>query len=503
MTTHDVHHPDAMPEGEEPPPPGVKIMAVVRWVLILALGALAVHVVMDAVREHGSVEKAEHKTRYTCPMHPQVISDRPGECPICGMDLVPLEEKPKVEEAELYQCPMHPQVTSNRPGECPICGMDLVKVEKAAGKAHGETAVPGLSTVTIPLERVQRIGVRSAPAQVATLSETVRTVGVVATNEAKTAQVHARYSGWIEELLVRETGARVEAGEPLARIYSPEVLQAQQEYVTALQANPNDPLSGHLVSAAQQRLKLLGLPTDDLETLERDKRPQRTITIRAPMAGYVTQKGAVEGLYLSPGTPLFEIADLSSVWMLIDVREDQMARVQVGQKASVEIPALPGQRFEGKLTFLYPAVDPRTRTLRARVEMPNPRRQLRPGMYGDVNITLPPAKGVVVPAESVVQTGRQAYAFISHGDGVFEPRLVTLGVRTPDTVQVLSGVEPDEEVVTSAIFLIDSESRLRAAINGSPVGGAHAGHGGHEGHAESQPSSQPSSQPAHQHGGTP
>jgi len=365
--------------------------------------------------------------------------------------------------AEVWQCPMHPKIIQDHPGTCPVCHMDLVKVEQRDHSA-GHEALPELATITLSEDRLQKSGVRTQTAVSGMLDETVHAVGVVTAAESRTVRVHARFSGWVEELHVRETGASVSKGDPLVRIYSPEVLAAQQEFVTALAGRGGDSLTLRLQSAAEERLRTLGVDAAPLRTLGEGERPTGMVTLRAPQGGFITQKEAIQGVYISPGTALFEVADLSTVWLLVDVRESDLARVRVDQKAQVGFPAFPGVTVDGKVSYLYPTLDPGTRTLRGRIELPNPGRRLRPGMFGTAELSVQSSRGVMVPADAVVQTGRNTYAFVARGEGVFEPRAVEAGARTGEMIQIRSGIAEGEAVVTGAIFLVDSESRLRATV---------------------------------------
>jgi Cu(I)/Ag(I) efflux system membrane fusion protein len=447
------HAPDDLREGEEAPPPGTRAMAVVRWVLVAVMAVIATGSVLAhfgrADRDATTAAPAAGHTRaplYHCPMHPQIVQDHPGECPICNMTLV---EKPA-------------------PGTTP-----------ASTRAAGAPA--GLAPITIPHDRVQKIGIRTAQITRGPRSDDLRTVGTVAANERGLAQISPRFSGWIEELMVAETGQHVRRGQVLATIYSPDVLQAQQELLTAQgwttgpsssalpQPEHAPPLQG-LVADARRRLELLGVSPQEIDAISRRHEPVRAVPIRAPVDGHVITKRAVVGMNVMPGAPLFEIADLSSVWVLAEVYESDLQRVRVGQPARFESAAYPGEIFRGKVQFIYPTVDPGSRTLRLRLELPNrpgpAGLKLRPGMYGDVSLDLPASTALMLPVEALVDTGQAQYVFVVRPDGVFEPRAVTLGARQGAQVEVRSGLAAGETVVTTANFLVDSESRLRAAIDG-------------------------------------
>jgi len=475
----DRHEP--LPEGKEEPPPGVRAMALVRWGLIALMAVVAASAwVYFARTGHSVAERAEAK--YVCPMHPSVLSERPGSCPICGMDLVPIaslgstgsgakagdghahgEEAAKAATGK-YWCPMHPEVTSDDPSAvCEKCGgMKLIPREQ----------VPGLTNVEVGADRQQLIGMRTAPAVLEKLAPTLRTVGMVTPDEGATAVVSSRITGWVEELLVSQTGERVKKRQPLARLYSPDLQATQLNYLNAIKWT-RDQTAGQMQQGVQslegdarQRLALLGFAPEDIAELEVRKRPLEYLTIRAPIDGYVGKRTAQVGAFVSPGQELYEIANLASVWVLADVYEADIGRIRIGQRANLTLQALPGRTFTGKLSFLYPAVNPTSRTMQARILVPNSKGELRPGMYADVTLDLGAAEGVTIPAEALVDTGESQYVFVALPGGRFEPRPVTVGARTADKVQILRGIHPGEMVVTTANFLIDSESRLRAAIQG-------------------------------------
>lgn len=357
---------------------------------------------------------------------------------------------------ELYHCPMHPAVTSDRPGECPICGMTLVKASSVL--TEGTSAIPGLARVELPDDRVQRMGVRTMTARTVPFTEPVKTVAIIAADESRLARVQTRFSGWIESLPVSETGRKVAKGEVLATIFSKELLTAQQEFLDARG------WQGDLAAQARQRLELMGVAGEEIDAIAKAGKPIAALPIRAPISGYVTFKGAVAGLYVDPGTELFEIADLARVWAWADVYERDLARVRVGQPATITIPSL-GRSFEGKVGFLQPAIDPASRTLKARIELANADLALKPGMFGDAVLHTAPHDGLMIDREALIDTGERQYVFVRVASGTFEPRPVTTGRRTDDAVEILSGLSDGDEVVTSGNFLLDSESRLRASVS--------------------------------------
>jgi Cu(I)/Ag(I) efflux system membrane fusion protein len=487
MTIEDKTEQSApLPEGDEVAPAGVRSMAVVRWAIVVVMALVAAVAILNHLGvSFGRRATGDAAQTYYCPMHPQIVQDHPGECPICSMTLVlrppgPVRTsatmQPKTTAAEVtYECPMHPQVTSHDANAtCHLCGMNL---EPRPAQAHA--GVPGLVPVELSADRVQLIGVRTAVVATASVGGGLRTVGAVAANERGLAQISPRFSGWIERLLVDETGTRVARGQVVATIYSPELLQAQQELLSALgwaSAGPGRSprhqgpaeATTDLIADAQHRLELLGISKEEVAAITRDKRPRRAIELRSPVEGHVIVKNAVTGMAVQPGAALFEIADLATVWVVADVFESDVARVRVGQTARFEAASFPGEVFSGKLTFVHPSVEASTRTLRVRLELrnrPGPGGlKLRPGMFGNVTLDLPSTEGLAVPAEAVVDTGDSQYVFVDKGGGRYEPRLVKVSARAADRVVIAEGLAAGETVVTTANFFIDSESRLRAAM---------------------------------------
>jgi Cu(I)/Ag(I) efflux system membrane fusion protein len=304
------------------------------------------------------------------------------------------------------------------------------------------------------------------------LAPAIRTVGFVTAPEAGLVSVTLRFGGWVESLAVGETGRLVERGQVLAAVYSPELLSPQQLFLGALRwgsaapaATPAQQGAGEL-ERARQRLELLGIASQDIDALAKAGQPNLTVNVRSPVRGYVARKSALRGLFVPPGTELFQIADLSTVWVLADVYEGDAGRVKVGQRATVELAAYPGDRFAGRVRFVYPALSPASRTLQARLELENPGTRLRPGMTGEVTLELGEADAVVVPRDAVVDTGELQYVFVAEGGGRYAPRRVRTGWSGDGKIALLEGVREGERVVTAATFLLDSESRLRAAVHG-------------------------------------
>ena len=425
------------PSRHEPPPPGAHLMNILRWGLFIGLLALAAVSIGSYVmsRQPSAANQEKKKALYHCPMHPSYTSDKPGECPICGMSL------------ELIPADEHAQ-------------------QVAAG---GDGDVPGLSSVHITPDRVQLIGVRTVRVEQRRLGGQLELVGFVAPDEAWLSRIQVRVSGWVEFLHVNRTGDRVEEGEPLLTLYSPELYQSEQEFLIELGGH-RDSLMAHEaggLAAGRERLRLLGVPADEVARLERERVASSRIVIRSPATGTVLERGVTQGQYIAADTPLFTVADLSRVWVLADLYEMDFSRVRVGDPARFTADALAGRAFEGRVDFVYPTVSSETRTLKVRLSLANPRRDLRPGMYGRVVVSSRAgASTLALPGEAVIKTGENSYVFLARTGGHFEPRVVRTGLQDGDWVQILDGVAAGDTVVASASFLIDSESRLKAAIAG-------------------------------------
>ncbi|MBX9947043.1 MAG: efflux RND transporter periplasmic adaptor subunit [Reyranella sp.] len=310
-------------------------------------------------------------------------------------------------------------------------------------------------TVKISLDKVQRLGVRSEAVEDRILTRIVRAFATVQFDERRQSVVAPKYGGWIEKLYVNATGDVVASGQTLFEVYSPELNVLQQEFV----------LSRGTQSGAEGRLRNLDYPESDLEKLRRGERPPRTIAVPAPTAGTVIEKMAVAGMRYQPGETLFRIVDTSAMWVLAEVYEQDLAFVKVGDMAKMVVNAWPDRPFPGRVTFIYPNVGKESRTARLRIEVANPDGLLRADMAATVEIEAPiPGQWVAVPASAVIDSGKRQVVLVERGEGRYEPRPVKLGVRVPGYVQVLEGLKAGERVVTSATFLIDAESNLRAAL---------------------------------------
>ncbi len=491
MSEHEGHE---LPEGQEPPPPGHKLMAIVRWLLVSAMAGVAVVSIAHGYDLHPKAATSANAQVFYCPMHPSVVQDHPGECPICGMDLVKRDKATTSSSqsasasvnphaghrhvpTDPYVCPMDPDETGlTSDARCPVCKMRLEPRPADAGAppktsaAPVSTVVPGLTPIELSLDRVQLIGMKVAKATKESLVPELRTVGYVTAPESGLVKVTTRYGGFIEQVVVGETGRKVKRGELLAVVYSPAVYLAEQEYLTAKNLGAGG-VGVDLTFDARKRLELLGIGAAEIASLEKSGKPHRALGVVSPASGWVVQKNAIQGLSFQAGADLFTIADLSKVWVLADVYEGELPRVILGQKAVATLASMPDKPLTGEVKLVYPSVDPVTRTAKVRLEFKNDSMDLKPGMYANVSMALPPSSGVVIPREALVDTGDVQYVFVDKGSGKFEPRRVTLGIKAGEKVEVRSGVAEGEIVVTTGNFLLDSESRLRAAIEGAPPAG--------------------------------
>ena len=379
-----------------------------------------------------------------------------------------------VDTAEaLYTCGMHPQVLARKPGKCPICQMELTPTR--TDWTHDEDAANSDRSISISPTVVQNMGVRTAIVERARVVRTLRTVGSIDYDEQSVRDVTTKFDGWIEELFADYTGQRVEQGMPLFRVYSPELYSSQEEYLLALRNRGavNAAISpqaaqdmSSLAESARLRLELFDISGEQIEELARRGEPQKTMTILSPHSGTIVDKHARHGMQVRPGMKLYTIADLTRVWVYADIYESEVAFVKIGQDARMTLSYLPGETFLGKVIYVYPFVDPDTRTVKVRLEFDNPHLELKPGMFADVSIRADLRReSLHVPRSAVIDTGRRQISFVALGNGRFEPRTVRTGVDlADDDIEILSGLRESDRIVTSGQFLLDSESKLREAV---------------------------------------
>jgi len=392
--------------------------------------------------------------------------------------------------------PMHPAYKSNKPGKAPDCGMDLVPVYAEETTAI-KTDLPE-GTIQISPEKQQLIGVQYGTAEFKAISRTLRAVGRLTWDETKIVRIHSRVEGWVEQVFVDFIGKQVSKGQPLISIYSPELWQTQQEYLLALKGRDEladspfrEAVAGSvsLLAAARKRLELWDIEMAQLEHLEHTGKPFKALTLYAPSAGFVLTRNAFPKQRVTPETELYAIADLSTIWVMADIYEYEAAEIKLGQPATVTLTYAPGRSYQGKVTYINPQFDNATRTLKVRVELANPGFALKPDMFANVELGIGYGKQVVVPQEAVLDSGAEQLVFVAHDGGYFEPRKVQLGAKVDHEFIVLGGLKAGERIVTSANFLIDSESKLKSAAGGMSMPGM--SHGGGQGGESKAPATNP------------
>ncbi len=426
---------------------GLKIAAIARWVLLGLVTLLAARTVWSFWGPSPDVHSAHQENRYYCPMHPQIRSPDPGQCPICHMDLEPIPKE---------------------------------RAENAKSQASTGGFAPGsVVPVTLSQEKQESIGLTTSLVTAATLGDSLRVPGVVSAPETGQSQVRVRAAGFVERVAVRQTGIRVQRGQTLAWVYSPEIYRAQEEFLAATRWNtaPSTPgvtrsPASDIVPAARRGLELLGLTPSDIDEIARTGKALRAIPVRAPSSGYVTRFNAVLGSRADPETILYELADLSTVWVIASVHERDLVNIRTGMKAKFAVTGQSAASVEVRVELIEPALDEATRTSRVRLTLNNKAYTLRPGQFGEVSFELPTATGLFVPAGAVIHTGELQYLYVASDSERFEPRAVHTGLEANGQIQILDGAHAGERVVTRGSFMLDSESRLNASLqSGSGVTG--------------------------------
>jgi membrane fusion protein, copper/silver efflux system len=412
--------------------------------------------------------------KYACPMR-CVETDKPGKCPVCGMDLAQIEgaapaaTAPASTGPAMYVCPMHSQVEQDHPGTCPICGMELVPEQPAAGGVDSATGELVSAVKLSPLQSVLANAVAVHP-EYDTVTAEFTAIGEVKVPEDRVRELVSWQEGRVDNLLVLASGGEVAEGEHLLDIYSEELVAAQEEYLLARQALTGLGQSGYdsvaastrrLVDASRQKLQRLGLSDQQLASLDESGQVEEHVAISARFGGTVLDKMVNEGDCVMQGERLFTVADLSTVWVEVQVFESDMAALSVGQHVKLDCPIHPGMVFHGAIDLIEPSLDAETRTHRVRVSVANPDRILRPGMILDAQLTVSHSKRLLLPRNAVLHTGEGDLAYVLVGEGQWEPRRITVGLDFGDRVEITGGLTPKDAVAATAVFLLDSEAQVK------------------------------------------
>ncbi|MBV5306750.1 MAG: efflux RND transporter periplasmic adaptor subunit [Desulfobulbaceae bacterium] len=410
------------------------------------------------------------KVQYTCSMHPFIIRDAPGSCPICGMSLTPVKvDKNSVttgNEIQKWRSPMDPTYVRDAPGKDSM-GHDLVLVTESGTASEG---------IRIDPLTIQNMGVRTEKVVKRKLQRTVRTIGLISAAEDQQFSVNSKIDGWVERLFVNQQGQPIKKGQPLLEIYSPDLVAAQQEYLLALEnrrrlaASPYPEIAAgadRLLEASRTRLQYWDISPEQIRSMERSGQVHKTLTLASEHAGVVTSKKVLSGARIMAGEELLQITDLSKVWIIADIYEYEIPWVKAGQAVQVELPLAGSKVIDGTISYLYPYLENETRAIKARIEVANPGQDLKPSMYANVSIgTGAVEDSLAIPLTALLNSGKGQTVFVSLGEGRFAPRSVKSGVRDDDGfIQILSGLNEGDEVVVSAQFMLDSESRLREALD--------------------------------------
>jgi len=446
-----------------------KIVVLLAGLAVLASAAIFLY------PKFFSSAKPERKILYwTDPMLPGDRSDRPGKSPM-GMERTPVyadEAQPESSSTapeEYYTCPMHLSVRKDKPGACPVCGMALVKKTAAKEMSDGEMA----SLEAVRLSSTQRVmaNVATMTVERRMLNKEINAVGVVEVAEPNFKRISSRFPGRLEKLYLGYTGQQVKVGDPVAEVYSPEAISAQQEFLLALQSQEISKTatatiantSAELFEQAKQKLVLLGL-NRLIPELEQTRKAREIVTIYSPIRGTVLKKSVDPQHYTWVGEDMYDVADLSVVWMYLEVYEKDIRFVKISQPVRMTSEAYPNETFTGKVTFIDPTINNETRTVRVRAEFANPEGKLKLGLYVKAQIMIPINEALVVPTSAVLTTGKRTVVWIEVQENMFEPREVVVGAQTEEYYEVLSGLQGGEKVVVTGGFLLDSESQLQQAV---------------------------------------
>lgn len=379
-------------------------------------------------------------------------------------------------DIEYWTCTMHPSVRMTEPGTCPICAMDLVPVRRNpvvssdSASDSGEQIVSDHSTFFVDPRRQQLINVQTEPVEVRSLEKVIRAVATLELDETRIAQVHPKIEGWIDQVFVDFTLQQVKKGDPLFSIYSPKLVSTQEEYLLALRTaenltnSPFEHVSNgarSLLEATRRKLELLDVTHEQITQLEKTGKVQKTMVVYSPSAGHVMDKNAFPNMYVTPETRVYTIADYTAIWAYVEIYENEISHVREGQRVVMSTVAYPGEDFKGEITYVYPHLNEKTRTMRVRVEFHNPDLKLKPGMYSTIELQVPLGVMLTVPESALLRTGTRDLVFVDLGSGQMQLRQVKVGTKAGGYYEILQGLQAGERVVSAANFLIDAESKVQ------------------------------------------
>jgi len=434
-------------------------------VIGIAVGAGGYYILFKNASGSETHAHEDEGTLYSCGMHPNIIESEPGTCPICGMNLTPIKGSQKKETIDskdrkiiYWRAPMNPNEVYDEPGKSQM-GMDLVPVYEDEGSASGVVTVDGsvLQSMNVKMEAVKS----------RRLSPIINTNGILETDERREFAVTTKFDGWIEKLYVNYTGQKVRKGQKLVDIYSPELVAAQQELLTAVtyESSLKGSAKNEMIENAKRKLELFDISKDDIESILKTKEIKKYMTLYAPFKGTVLSKKILEGKMIKAGEEIIIIADLTNLWLKADIYESELEKIKVGSSAEVFFSYSPEKSYQGEITFIYPTVKQNTRTVEVRIDIKNINAELKPSMFGNVIIKGKDLGEVsTIPETAVLRSGERNMVILSLGEGKFKPVDVNLGLYSEGYYQVLSGVRLNDVIVSSGQFMIDSESSLRSAV---------------------------------------
>ncbi len=459
-----------------------------KWILLLTLAiVLSVSCSKNSSEHEGhsasGKSKAKIETYYTCSMHPKIRQKEPGQCPICGMGLSKIEIEHEEEDhsvheqtsmnkqIDVYYCESSPDVTSEAPGECPLDGTPMLK------KEGGPTPMEVVAKVRLRKSQVQHFRADLFPVTTMKMQKKIRLLGTLLKSEEKESNIPARVAGRVEKVFVQSTGAFVKRGDPVVKLYSPILLTGGEEYLIARKNflnNKNNKEFKDLYEQSIQRMKLWGVWESQLETWAKDNKVPREITIHSPVTGIVEKKNAIKGKYFKEGESFFNLVDLSSIWVEMDVYEHDSALVGIGQNAQFQFSAYPGEIWSGEIDFINPVLDPKTRTLKIRTTLQNKDGKLRPGMVATASVSLElEGMPLVIPRTAIIDTGKRKVVWLEVGKNKYQAKIVHTGFESQGYVEVKKGLVEGEKVVIEGNFLLDAQAQLFGGYEGEKVSSGH------------------------------